>query len=120
MRRLSVSGEHLQLAELRLRECQETNHCYVNPSAPEILELAQYSNIALQRAASLVYHDDVKHDERPPLRQWLLKLQELHAQARYHAADREDLEHALAKRSKSGKPPQRWLGRSPGYYSRGH
>ena len=100
-------------------ECMETKRCYIDPDAPEIEELAQYSYLALTWSASLVYHDDVEHDARPPLNEWLATLRDAHSRARRTSADQDDLEHLHAERSKSRRPPQRWLGRSPGYYSRG-
>jgi len=75
--------------------------------------------VALGRAAGLVSHSDLKHDERAPLGEWLLRLRELHARARQDSAGLEDQDHVLAERSRSGRLPQRWLGSSPSFRSRG-
>lgn len=100
-------------------DCQETGRCYMNPDAPEVDGLAAYSHVALQSTAAIAFPDGVVHDRRPSLGEWLAVLRERHALARAQAASSDDLEQALADQAKSQKPPERWLGRSPGYYSRG-
>ena len=101
------------------KDCERTGRCFLDEAAPEVDDLEEYSHVALGFSASLVFHDDVQHDQRPHLREWVRTLRERHVIARAHAADLADTDFMLAARGKSAKPPQRWLGRSPGYYSRG-
>ena len=88
-------------------DCEETSRCYLDWDAPEVVDLATYSHVALQCTAAIVFHDGVEHDRRPSLGEWLAVLRERHALALAQAADRDGVERAIGARAKSQRPAQR-------------
>ena len=78
-----------------------------------------YSKVAMQAAVrSLLEERD--HDKPLSLVEVLDLLRYRHNEARTRDADDVGLDQAVEDRGRSQKPAARWLGRSPGYYSRGH
>lgn len=82
--------------------------------------LTLYSGLALSEAMHVLDNDFPDwHERHPRLEDWLAVLRERHQQALERQADLDGIEMAQADRSRSARPPARWMGRSPGYYSRG-
>lgn len=82
--------------------------------------LALYSALALTEAVAVLDREFPDwHVRHPSLQQWLDVLRNRHRTALELQAELDGIDMALVDRSRSARPPARWMGRSPGYYSRG-
>lgn len=106
-------------------DCCDAKRCYLPPRQKGRADLAAYSFVALQSAMDELMAAYPDHRQRPRLSAWLQVVRRQHAAAQAHEAeeaarraDANDLDTAAKARSRSRKPPARWLGRSPSHYSR--
>lgn len=100
-------------------ECTEVGRCYLDDDHPAVAGLVEYSLVALTEAMSRLMDLHPDHDFPPTPADWLEMVRQRHAEARTRDLDARDLDALAADSSRSQRPPARWVGRSPGYYSRG-
>ena len=120
--------EHMGDAASQLDSIWDYSHCGclecfpydTHEGDPAWDELSTFSAVALEEAMDVLmraYPDP--HNAFPRPGEWLEVVRQRHAAALQRQADEDGVDDALADRSRSQRPPARWMGRSPGYYSRG-